>query len=82
MTCLPDELLLYIKEKLMDDRLLKLMNGNPRSMKRICNIITIALSCYPGSRVTQEQAFILLLIVIMVEQWPFRYMYLYMYTYM
>ena len=66
-------LMRYVRAKLKEERLLELMSGNPRSLKRICNIITLALSCYPKPDISREEAFYLLLVVIMVEQWPFRY---------
>ena len=65
-------LMKYVREKLKEDRLLELMTGNPRSLKRICNIITLALSCHPDSYISNEDAFCLLLVIIMIEQWPFR----------
>ena len=62
----------YVREKLKEERLLELMTGNPRSLKRICNIITLALSCYPKIYISKQDAFYLLLVIIMIEQWPFR----------
>ena len=65
-------LMKYVREKLKEERLLELMTGNPRSLKRICNIITLALSCYPKIYISKQDAFYLLLVIIMIEQWPFR----------
>ena len=62
----------YVREKLKEERLLELMTGNPRSLKRICNIVKLALSCFSEKMLTAEVALQLLLVVIMVEQWPFR----------
>ena len=69
---LTDKFMSYVQNCLRERELLELMQGNPRSLKRICNIVKLALSCFSEKMLTAEVALQLLLVVIMVEQWPFR----------
>ena len=72
-TAVTDALLRYLSDVMKHDRLLQHVTGNPRSLKRICNIVMLSLHCYPPNlELTKQKAFTLLLIIIMVEQWPFR----------
>ena len=68
-----EELMVYVRTQLTDKRMLPYLSKNPRSLKRLCNIITLALSCYRESGIRHEEAFYLMLVIVMVEQWPFRY---------
>ena len=59
--------------------LMECVQGNPRTMKRIVNILLLACSLQTkdsetGSQsgISVEEAKQLLKIVIMIEQWPFR----------
>ena len=67
-----DELMSYVHTCLVDEKLLELVQGNPRTLKRICNVVTLAVSCFSDKQLSAVGAFQLLLVVIMVEQWPFR----------
>ena len=73
VVCIVDLLLEYLNKVLKHQRLLDHITGNPRSLKRICNITMLSIHCYPEEiELTEEHAFALLLVIIMVEQWPFR----------
>ena len=62
----------FVKAKLKDERMLPLLSPNSRQLKRLCNIITLSLSCYRSGRISDRDAFYLMLVIVMVEQWPFR----------
>ena len=66
-------MLVYLNQVMKHDRLLDHLTSNPRSLKRICNITMLSIYCYPEyEELTKKHAFTLLLVIIMVEQWPFR----------
>ena len=66
-------LLKRLNQMMKHERLLEHITGNPRSLKRICNITMFSIHCCPDRvLVTKESTLNLLLVIIMVEQWPFR----------
>ena len=62
----------YVKDQLKDQQLLHFVHGNPRTLKRICNIILLAISVFRDNQMNRPRALKLTLVVLMIEQWPFR----------
>ena len=53
-----DELMSYVHTCLVDEKLLELVQGNPRTLKRICNVVTLAVSCFSDKQLSAVGAMI------------------------
>lgn len=75
-SCLTDDLLESLVAEINgDEELMECIQGNPRTMKRIVNILLLACSLQSKEStkgITKAEGKLLLRVVIMIEQWPFR----------
>ena len=71
VSCL-DEILAKLHQQIKEKqgKLLECFHGNPRSIKRICNILMVAVSF--RENIDLDLAKRLFKVIVMVEQWPFR----------
>ena len=67
-----DEILAELHQDIKDKqgKLLECFHGNPRSIKRICNILMVAVSfCVNINLALAKRLF---KVIVLIEQWPFR----------
>ena len=64
--------LLFLNIFPKEEELLNFLDGNPRTIKRLCNILLFSLSVFRGDRIDSLISTNLMYVTLMVEQWPFR----------
>ena len=66
------ELMNTVSYEMKSKEFLALVSGNPRSLKRICNVVKLAINLFKEAEMEDLTALQLLALVVLFEQWPFR----------